>query len=375
MYIDSIAKWLVGKRPDNHMLELFIKNLPVPVVVFDKNLYYVAASDRFFEESPIKKESTFGNVHWYDLVPDMPDKWKEAHQEVLNGVRLKWQDSVFYRDDGTVEWWNSEQIPWYSEDGEIFGIILYVENITRTKIKENTLQETLTSLERSNKELSNYAHICAHDLNEPLRVVANCLQIIDSEYSLTFDSKLSNYFKIMGDSTKYMGDLIASLLKYCDHNQKKLNLETINIKLIIEEITSAIKTIDKYKNAKINCGQMPSIMGDKILLKEVVQNLISNALKYNQSEPVINIKAQDTGLFWQFSFSDNGIGIEKKYLCKIFEESVRLNPNSEYDGSGLGLYQCNRIINDHGGKMWVKSGSGTGSTFYFIIPKVVCEVD
>lgn len=373
MYLESIAKWLVGHKEDHHIFENFVKNLPLPVIVFDKDLFFVAASDRFFEESLIKREETIGNPHWYELVPNMPEKWKKVHQEVLKGAHLKWYDDVFYGDDGIAEWWNSEQIPWYLEDGEIFGIILYVENITESKIKENSLQQTVTSLAKSNKELSTYAHICAHDLNEPLRAVANCLQIIGREYSKTFDDKLIKYFNIMKSSTEYMSDLISSLLKYCDHDENKLNLESVDVGLIIEDISSALKTIEKYKDAEINCGKMPLIVADKTLLKEVIQNLISNALKYNKSKPAINIKVQDTGLFWQFSFSDNGIGIEKKYLRKVFEESVRLNPDYEYGGSGLGLYQCNKIINDHGGKMWVKSGGGNGSTFYFIIPKADCS--
>ena len=368
MYLGNIG--LGGNKYDKLEFELFVKNLPVPVAVFNKDLFYVAGSDRFFEESTIKKEQTLGNPYWYDLVPDMPEKWKEAHQRCLKGEHLKWHEDVFHRADGSVEWWNSEQIPWRSENGEIFGLILYVENITQQKQKEKMLQQTVISLRRSNKDLSTYAHICAHDLNEPLRVVANCLQIIDSEYSKTFDKEFAKYFKIMNDSTKYMGDLITSLLNYCDHGQNKINLETIDLEVIIQDVIAAFKTIDKYKTAEINCDKMPLILGDRTLLKEVIQNLISNALKYNQQAvPVIDIKSEDTGLFWQFSVEDNGIGIEKKYLRKVFEEEVRLKKSSDYQGSGLGLYQCNRIINDHGGKMWVKSCEGKGSSFYFIIPK------
>ncbi len=370
MYFNNTRQRLADNHDDATVFELFVKNLPVAVAVFNQELFYVAASDRFFEESSLKKEQVCGNPYWYDLVPDMPDKWKEAHQRCLRGERFKWYEDVFHRADGSVEWWNSEQIPWSSENGEIFGLILCVENITQQKQKEKTLQQTVTSLKRSNKDLSTYAHICAHDLNEPLRVVANCLQIIDSEYSDVFDEEFKKYFKIMNDSTKYMGDLITSLLKYCDLDHNKVNLEIINLELIIQDIVAAFKVIDKYKNAKINYEAMPSILGDRILIKEVIQNLISNALKYNQQPvPVIEIKSEDTGLFWQFSVEDNGIGIEKKYLRKVFGEEVRLNQHADYQGSGLGLYQCNRIINDHGGKMWVKSHEGEGSSFYFIIPK------
>lgn len=352
----------------------FVKTLPVPVVIFDKDLFFFAASDRFFEETNIKKEDVINNPYWYDLVPDMPEKWKKAHQEVLKGAHLKWTNDVFNRADGSVEWWNSEQMPWSLGDGEILGIILYVENVTNAKLEENNLHEAVTSLARSNKELSKYAHICAHDLSEPLRAVANCLQIIEVEYASTFNEELNNYIKIMKDSAQYMSDLISSLLKYCDHDKNNLNLEAVDVGEIIEDVKNAVKISGSYKEAEINYGKMPLIIADKILLKEVIQNLISNALKYNNSSnPIIDIKSQDTGLFWEFSFSDNGIGIEKKYLRKVFEESVRLNPSSKYKGHGLGLYQCNKIINDHGGKMWVKSDKGNGSTFYFIIPKPNCN--
>lgn len=375
MYLENIAKWLIGKHNDMHFFRHFVKTLPVPVVIFDKDLLFVAASDRFFEESTIKKEDVVDNPHWYDLVPDMPERWKKAHQEVLNGAHLKWTNDVFYRANGSVEWWNSEQMPWSLEDGEILGIILYIENVTDAKLLENNLHEAVTSLARSNKELSKYAHICAHDLSEPLRAVSNCLQLIDKEYSNTFNEELNSYLKIIRDNTKYMGDLISSLLQYCDHDKKNIHLEMVDVGEIIEDIKNAIKIIGKYKDAEIHYGKMPLVLADKTLLKGVIQNLISNALKYNKSIPVINIKASDTGLFWQFSFEDNGIGIEKRYLRKVFEESVRLNPGSEYEGLGLGLYQCNKTINEHGGKMWVNSGDGEGSTFYFILPKQECTVD
>jgi PAS domain S-box-containing protein len=348
-----------------------IQSLPAAIIVFDKDLKYVAASKRFYEESPLRGERVSYGDHWYKIVPDMPEKWKDIHQRCLKGEHLKCDEDPFYRADGNIEWWRWEIRPWYHEDHEIVGLILYVENITAQKSVEHNLRHMVRVLNQSNDDLAKFAHMCAHDLCEPLRTITNYIQIISKELKLTGDSNTRKYFSFVIESTKYMKDLIHGILRNSESKEEKvLKIRRIDVSELVRKLLLALGSMIRSKKAVIEVGSMPVIYGDAVLITEVFQNLISNALKYNDKPiPQIHIQAKEEEGAWCFSVQDNGIGIEEEALEKIFKESIRLNPKSLYQGSGLGLYQCSKIIKAHGGMIWARSSLGKGSTFFFTLPK------
>jgi PAS domain S-box-containing protein len=358
------------KNLDQGDLKFLVKSLPIPVIIFNHKLHLIAASKRFYTESPINEEDTGGNPHWYDLVPDMPEKWKLIHQRCLKGEHLKSDADPFYRADSSVEWWRWEITPWLDDQKNVMGIILYVENITKQKLLESNLKKTIDYLSQSNHELSKFARVCAHDLNEPLRTITNYIQLIEEEYSKELDETLKKYFDVIIETSKNMNDLIRNILNYSEAKIRKIKPKAIRPIKVIENILINLDALIRSKRAVINyADSMPKIYADRVLITEVLQNLIINSLKYNdKAYPIIHIRLKELESYWIFSIKDNGIGIEKSSLKNIFKESVRLSLKP-IKGSGMGLYQSYKIIKDHGGKIWAKSTLGMSSTFFFTLPK------
>lgn len=362
---------LENESSDPDVFKKLIEKLPVPVIIFDKNLCFVAASDRFFDESPLRKEDVKPNDHWYTLVPDMPKKWKLLHQRCLKGEQLKCDEDLFHREDGTIEWWRWELLPWYYLEDEVAGIVLYVENITEQKRVEKDLRQNIHYLKETNNSLSKFAHVCAHDLNQSLRAISLYAQLINIDYADNIDESLKNYINLMVKNIEHMKNFIRNHLEYA-HSVNKDNLfQNISMDNVLESAMMVLENEVRNKNAAIKYSSLPRVYGNEILLIQLLQNLISNALKYNEKEsPVIDISVVDKGEVWMFAVQDDGIGIEKKYLKKIFTPYKRFTPDAQYGGAGLGLYQCNKIIRDHGGKIWANSTVGEGTTMFFTLPKV-----
>ncbi len=361
-------------RLGDNIFKNIVQQLPVPVIIFDNDLRFMVASDRFFEESPLKKENVKIGDHWYKLIPDMPLKWRMIHQKCLKGEDLKCDEDPFPREDGSTEWWKWRIKPWFQRAGDIGGIILYVENITEKKKTENGLLKNIRSLEKSNNNLSKFAHICAHDLHQSLRTISLYTQIMQTDHSIGLNPALNKYMNRIIDAVDQMRNFIRSMLDLSHSKDKKLLLTNVCMNEVVQRVVIALKKEIEYKQAVIKYNNLPSVRANKYLITQLMQNLIFNSLKYSgESIPTIEINAEDKGKLLLFSVQDNGIGIEKKHLKKIFYERKRINPTQQ-QGSGLGLSHCNKIIKEHGGKIWATSTINEGTTIFFIIPKAAIEV-
>jgi PAS domain S-box-containing protein len=364
--IKQICNELIIKEAEISNLKLFIKRLPVAVALLDKNMHYIFTSDRFYEESGLGKDII--GQHHYEVEPDIPKKWRIIHQRCIKGgERLKSDEDTFRRDDGTVEWWRWEVIPWYSSVDEVGGMILFVEDITKQKQIEENLKHMVKTLNASNDALGKFAHICAHDLNEPLRTIASYAQLCSSS---KINKNIKSYLETISDNAKYTHLLLQNILEYSQLGLKKLKYKVVSMEDIISKVLTAMESLIKAKKAIVTWKKMPKIYADELLLTQVIQNIVSNSLKFNKSDRVkITISAKENESCWTFSVKDNGIGIKPAHFNKIFVEFMRLNPKSVYKGSGIGLAQCKRIIENHRGKIWVESKPGEGTTVHFTIPK------
>lgn len=362
---------VIVPKNEEELLKIFIKRVPTAVAVLNTDLRFLIASDRFFQETGLSEDELLSGRHWYDLVPDMPRKWKIIHFRTLNGEHLKCDEDVFYRQDGTIEWWRWETLPWFDEMGHIGGMILNVENITKQKQTEKNLKQMVKSLNENNRALARFAHICAHDLNEPLRTITNYVQLIERYTTgAELDPSLKDYLRTVIENARYMHTLVQNLLDYSQMRVRKIKPENFELTTVVQQVLKALGRTIEEKNAEITYDPLPQIYGDEVLITQVIQNLIHNALKFNDKEkPSIQIKVKDCHHFWLFSVNDNGIGIDNKYLNKIFVEFMRLHPKSVYNGSGIGLSQCKKIIEDHNGRIWARSIPQEGTTFYFTLPK------
>jgi signal transduction histidine kinase len=235
--------------------------------------------------------------------------------------------------------------------------------------KQEELQKKTTQLENKNKELEQFAYISSHDLQEPLHTVMSVVDLFDKEYKGQLDKNADMYLTFITQATNRMSDLIKGLLKYSRIGYDR-ELATIDCSTIMKNTQDDLASIITETNTIIEIGKLPLLNGYQTELGLLFQNLITNAIKFrkNNTQPKIIISAQKEEGYWKFSFSDNGIGIDPDHQEKIFIIFQRLHPRSEYEGTGIGLAHCQKIVDLHGGNIWVNSQLNEGSTFYFTIP-------
>lgn len=225
-------------------------------------------------------------------------------------------------------------------------------------------------LEKKNIELEQFVYIASHDLREPLRTTSGFVNLLQKNYKGKLDEKADSYFAYILQAAERMKRLINDLLDYSRVGNNK-EMEQLNCNIILEEVVTDLGVALNEAQANITADRLPMIMGYSTSLKQLFQNLTANAIKFRKKgvAPEIRIMAEEKEDAWQFSFADNGIGIEKKHTEKIFVIFQRLHNRQEYEGSGIGLAHCKKIVDLHNGKIWVESVPGEGSTFHFTIKK------
>jgi PAS domain S-box-containing protein len=236
---------------------------------------------------------------------------------------------------------------------------------------EVALQIQKQDLARSNAELQQFAYVASHDLQEPLRMVVSYLELLERRYKGQLDAKADMFIGYAVDGATRMQTLINDLLSYSRVGTRGQNFETVDCAIIVQGVLSNLQMAIAQSNAVITYDPLPQVHGDSSQLTQLFQNLISNAIKFRGEEPPeIHISVERTDDKWLFSVKDNGIGIEHQYLDRIFIIFQRLHSRTEYPGTGIGLAVCKKIVERHGGNLWVESQLGRGSTFHFTLPQL-----
>jgi PAS domain S-box-containing protein len=241
---------------------------------------------------------------------------------------------------------------------------------TERKRAEEELQRTLKELKRSNEELEQFAYVASHDLQEPLRGIAGLVQLLGQRYQGKLDSRADEYISHIIDGTQRMQTLINDLLAYSRVGRHGEAIQTTSAEAALRATLNNLSAAIREYRATVTYDSLPSVRADATQLIQLFQNLIGNAIKFHSDcPPHIHIGVTDARDCWQFSVSDNGIGIEPQFFERIFQVFQRLHTRREYKGNGIGLAICKKIIERHGGGIWVESEPGAGSTFYFTLPK------
>lgn len=251
-----------------------------------------------------------------------------------------------------------------------------LENLVeREKLLNNKLELQTAELKKSNEELESFASIASHDLKEPLRMIRNFMELLQKKYHDQLDETAQKYINFAVDGSERMTNLINDLLEFSRVGKTYTEFKKVNVQQILDEILQHYGPRIEESNAVVKQDSMPEINAIQVSLKIVFQNLISNALKYHKGKvkPKIEILSKELDTHWQFSISDNGIGIEEEYRERIFQLFNRLHSSEEYPGTGMGLATCRKIVEQHGGEIWVESEPGKGSTFHFTIAKKLAE--
>ena len=232
----------------------------------------------------------------------------------------------------------------------------------------------MLELERSNEELQQFAYVCSHDLQEPLRVISNYTQLLSRRYKGQLDDKADMFIGFVVDAAKRMQDLINDLLAYSRLQTKAQNVGAVDCTQVVNMALANLEILLTETGATVLYDSLPTVEGDRSQLLQLFQNLISNALKFRSKDAVvIDISAREEDGSWIFAVRDNGIGFDIQFEERIFLIFQRLHTKEEYSGSGIGLAVCKKIVSRHGGRIWVESELGKGATFFFSFPVLILE--
>jgi signal transduction histidine kinase len=246
------------------------------------------------------------------------------------------------------------------------------ERMLRHQVEED-LARKVDELARSNADLEQFAYVASHDLQEPLRMVTAYTQLLGEKYKGRLDENADKFIGYASEGATRMQVLIQDLLKFSRVGRKEAPYANVDCNAVMEEVRQTLTSAIQESAAVIISTNLPSVWADRTQMTQVFQNLIGNAIKFRGKEPpVVTVKAEKTeekiDPHWLFSVSDNGIGIAPEYADNVFVVFQRLHARTEYPGNGIGLAICKKIVERYGGKIWVESRPGTGSSFKFTMP-------
>ncbi|NTU41600.1 MAG: PAS domain-containing protein [Nitrospirales bacterium] len=279
-------------------------------------------------------------------------------------------EHIHYDREGMPRYVEVHCYPILDGNGDVAMVTEYCLDITERKIAEKNLRKTLDDLETSNKELQQFAYVASHDLQEPLRMISSYTQLLEKRYKDKLDADGLEFISYAVDGAVRMQRLINDLLDYSRVGTREQPFEIVYTELILTQVLQNLSMVIEENNVAITHENLPSVMGDLFQLRQLFQNLITNAIKFKAEEPPqIHISAVKREKDWLFSFRDNGIGIDPRYRERIFLIFQRLHTREVYPGTGIGLAICKKIVERHGGSIWVESEPGKGATFHFTIPE------
>ncbi len=277
------------------------------------------------------------------------------------------RDLVGLRKDGTEVPIEIGLTPIRTAQGTL--VLSAIVDITERKRNEAILAQQTRELERSNAELEQFAYVASHDLQEPLRTVASYTQLLDRRYGDRLEPEAKTYIEFARAGALRMQSLIEALLAYSRAGARAREIDPADCGAALDAALANLKLSIQESGAQIERGELPTIAGDSTQLVELFQNLVGNALKFRGAErPRVTIAARRAGSEWVVSVKDNGIGIAPEYFDRIFQVFQRLHGIDAYPGTGIGLAICKRIVERMGGRIWVESAPGKGSTFFFSAP-------
>lgn len=312
-------------------------------------------------------ESTMGKAMRQLIGPDM-DMIIDVLRE---GRKLDTIELPYTTRDGRLIYLSLCVSPIKDAEGKVVSGAAIFRDITQTKQAEKDLVHTSEQLSHSNKELEDFAWVAAHDLKEPVRTMATYSKLLSQEYEDTLDDQAKQFLKFIHRSSIMAMARIDDVLKFSAVRREKFIAHKVDLNDLVFSVMQDLNSAIKESHAKIDIPKpLPTIHGKSEYVSLLMQNILSNAIKYSEKAPVIEITAEEEGEFWHIQVRDNGIGFEQEHASKIFQMFQRLHSDDKYSGTGLGLAMCKKIVELHGGKIWAESRVGEGTTFHFTLPSV-----
>ena len=353
--------------------EAIISNAGEGIVVYDRDLKFLVWNQAMERFTGISSEQVIGKSV-LNISPWGNSEGIDYQLELaLNGETVKSSDVPTDLSNGSRRWHSALYSPQRNSKGEIIGVICMISDITQRKHDEEELRTASIRLEQSNRELQDFAFVASHDLQEPLRKIQAFGDRLKTKYGATLDETALDYLQRMQGAAARMQTLIHDLLTFSRVTSKSKPFESVDLEEITRAVLSDLEIRIEQTGATVDVAPLPVIDADPTQMRQLIQNLLSNALKFQKLEvkPHIKIAADrvtSTADFCEITVTDNGIGFEEKYADRIFTLFQRLHGRSEYEGTGVGLAVCRRIVERHGGQIKAESVPQEGAKFTISIP-------
>ncbi len=303
---------------------------------------------------------TFGDV----LSGEIGDKFSSTLAEVIDSdmaASFEYQDSHIYKGRN----FKTIIAPFKANE-----YLVIIRDISDLKKAQNELLSKAKKLEQSNKELEEFAYVVSHDMKQPIRTIISYLSLLKKKHTEALPPEAQEFVNYSIEGANKMSDLIRDILQYSRLDQEITLAKGVSIQSIMQKVRKNINDSIVSNNAEVFYDELPAVTGNETMLMELFQNLTENGIKYNLSkEKKVRISATDKGNEWLFEIQDNGIGFEQQYAQQIFKIFKRLHTDGEFQGTGIGLTICQKVVEKHGGKIWAESEKGVGSHFFFTLPK------
>ncbi len=327
-----------------------------------------------YAEGFTEKEVIGCSVYQY-ISKQSQEVFKKEITECQNTGKIRKFEHTAMGDNGIMHEYEDYVVPMH-EHNKVTSTLVISRDITERKKAEQALLKTSEDLARSNADLVQFAYVASHDLQEPLRTITRFVQLLEKRYKGKLDQDADEFIDFIVGGTKRMQQLINDLLTYSRVNTRKEPLSLTKIEDALQRAMQNLRYVLEESGGSVIYDEMPSIVADGPQMTQLFQNLIGNALKFHGEEaPRVEISAARKGNDWIFSVRDNGIGIDTQYKDRIFELFQRLHTHEKYAGTGIGLTIAKKIVERHGGRIWVDSEPGKGTTFRFTIPVIEVEVE
>jgi PAS domain S-box-containing protein len=360
-------------RNTEEYAESIVQTVREPLLVLDSELRVISANRSFYQTFQVTPGEVEGKV-LYDLGNrqwNIP-KLRKLLEDILpkNTVFHDFEIEHDFETIGRrIMLLNARRI--YHETKRTQMILLAIEDITERKRAEEELKQTIVALERSNRELEQFAYVASHDLQEPLRMVSSFTQLLAKRYQGKLDKDADEFIAYAVAGAKRMQTLINDLLACSRVGARGKSFKPIDSEAAFDQAIANLRVAIEEGETVITHDPLPPLIADDSQIVQLFQNLLGNAIKFHGKEPPrIHVSAKQEGNEWVFSFRDNGIGIAPEHFDRVFVIFQRLHAWGEYPGTGTGLAICKKIVERHGGRIWVESEPGKGSTFYFTIPTI-----
>jgi PAS domain S-box-containing protein len=356
-------------RDSEALYHSLVETLPINVLRKDLAGRVTFGNQRYSQTLGIPLAELVGKTD-FDLFPrSLAEKYVADDRRVAATGQVFEDIEEHQRPGGTRLYMHVMKAPVYDAEARIIGTQILFWDETQRKLAEEALARTTSELERSNQELERFAYVASHDLQEPLRTIASFTGLLARRYQDRLDAEAQEFIQFTVQGALRMQRLIADLLAYSRVGTKAKSLVATHGEAILKAALENLNAAVLDSGARVTHDPLPTILADEVQLIQVFQNLIGNALKFRRAEaPRVHVGVERQSGTWIFRVQDNGIGIDPQFFKRLFLIFQRLHTRDEYPGTGIGLAVCKKIVERHGGRIWVDSVPEQGSTFFFSIP-------